>query len=461
MTARNRAIRRRRSLGLFVFVTLAAAALAAPAAAQMRMAAGGESPAVDSATKAAIVDSVSTALLEAYVLEDVAKDMAEEIRRNLRRGDYDEHADIAAFTAALTEDLRGVSNDRHLRVMYASPELIAQFQQEDDDPEAAFEREYASLAKVNFQFRELKVMDGNVGYLKLDGFTDTSFSGPTAVAAMNFLAHCDALIIDLRDNGGGYPSLIQTLLTYLLPEQTHLNSFYTRKDDSLHQFWSLPYVPGPSMKDVDLYVLTSGYTFSGAEEFTYNVKNLERGTIVGEVTGGGAHPVRFKALPGLNVAMALPYGRAINPVSGTNWEGTGVTPDIEVPRADALDVAYKEALKKILADKEAAGEDTFAMRWIIDGIEASMHPYEVDASTLRPYAGRYGPRRLWMDGDALYYQRDEGAVHKLIPMSERLFRFGSMDGFRLEIVVNEDGNATGLVGHYDNGRTDESPRTGD
>lgn len=458
MTARKRTIRIRRRVGFFVFVALAAFALATPAAAQMRIAVGGTAPEVDSTAKAAIVDSVTSALLKAYIYADVAEEMDAELHEKLRSGGYDDVSDLAEFTSTLTEDLISVCHDRHLAVRFASDEFLAQLES-DDDPDAAVEREFAYQARRNFGFRKAEVMDGNVGYLKLDSFTDTSLSGPTAVAAMNFLANCDALIVDLRDNGGGWPSLIQTMMTYLLDEQTHLNSFYVREKDSLQQFWSLPYVPGPSMSDVDLYVLTSSRTFSGAEEFTYNVKNLERGTIVGEVTGGGAHPVRLKVFPSLKVSMTVPYGRAINPISGTNWEGTGVEPDIEVPRAQALDVAYLEALKKIRSRLEAEEEDTFAVEWAMTSIEASMKPYEPDAETLAGYAGDYGPRRLWLEGGVLNYRRGDGAPRALVPMAERMFHFEGSADFRLEVVVDEDGSPVSLIGHYSNGHRDETPKS--
>ena len=160
-----------------------------------------------------------------------------------------------------------------------------------------------------------------------------------AVGAMAFLANCDALIIDLRDNGGGNPEMIQLLSSYFFSgEPRHLNSFYYRLDEKTEQYWTLPYVPGSKLADTDLYVLTSSYTFSGAEEFTYNLKNMKRATIVGETTGGGAHPVRMEILND-HFAIGVPYARAVNPISKTNWEGTGIEPDVKVPAAQALDKA--------------------------------------------------------------------------------------------------------------------------
>jgi C-terminal processing protease CtpA/Prc len=165
---------------------------------------------------------------------------------------------------------------------------------------------------------------------------------------MNFLANTDALIVDLRRNGGGDPAMVALISSYLFAGETvHLNDLYWREGDSTRQWWTLPYVPGRRFGDKKpVYVLTAKRTFSAAEEFTYNLKNLKRATIVGETTGGGAHPGGGRRINN-HFGVWVPTGRAINPYSKTNWEGTGVTPDIDVPADHALKVAYVDALKKV------------------------------------------------------------------------------------------------------------------
>ncbi len=447
----------RRGLGVLVFLTLAALLFAAPCAAQVRRVVGqDEAKPASTEFKAAAVDSISWALNKTYVFEDVAGDIEKLLRRKLKKGEYDEFETIEDFARRLTEDMQEVSGDRHLGVRYMSDEAVAEAVQGDDDPDVAHQRAFERGARYNFQFKKLEIMDGNVGYMKLNGFNDTSISGPTAVAAMNFLAHTDALIIDLRENGGGSPSLIQTMMAYLLDESMHLNSFYIRDGDSTKQFWSAPYVPGPNMGDVELYVLTSSYTFSAAEEFTYNVKNLERGTIVGEVTGGGAHPVTSYVFDDMNIMVRVSFGRAINPYSGTNWEGTGVTPDIEVPSDQALDAAYLDALTK-LRERAENEEVKFLFDWAIAALNAKLEPVEVPVEVLETYAGDYGARHLRVEDGNLAYWRDERDPIVATPMTETLFRFETIPYFRLEVVL-EDGVPVKLVGHYDNGRTDENPR---
>ncbi|MFH1689886.1 MAG: S41 family peptidase [Candidatus Eisenbacteria bacterium] len=458
MRRSDRMMSLKRRLGLAVLLTLFVLLATTQCFAQTRVVVGqDESKPASAEFKAAAVDSISWALNKTYVFEDVARDMEKLLRRKLKNGDYDEFATIQDFARQLTDDMQEVSGDRHLGVRFMSDEAVAEAAAGDEDPEVAHKMAFERGSKQNFQFKELEILDGNVGYLKLNGFNDTSLSGPTAVAAMNFLAHTDALIIDLTENGGGSPSLIQTLMGYLLDDSTHLNSFYIRDGDSLRQFWSAPYVPGPKMVDTELYVLTSSHTFSAAEEFTYNVKNLKRGTVVGETTGGGAHPVTSYVIDDMNLLVRVSFGRAINPISGTNWEGTGVAPDIEVPADQAFDVAYLDALST-LRERDMSDEEAFPLDWAIAGLDSKLNLVEVDAATLESYAGDYGPRHLRVKDGNLFYNRDERDPIVATPMTEAMFSFDAVPYFRLEVVLGDDGAPVKIVRHYDNGHTDENPR---
>jgi len=252
--------------------------------------------------------------------------------------------------------------------------------------------------------------------------------------------------------------MIQLISSYFFDEPVHLNDFYIRDEDKTQQFWSHAYVEGPRMNDVDLYVLTGPRTFSGAEEFTYDMKNLERATIIGETTGGGAHPVRLVAFPDLRVSMSLPFGRAVNPVTGTNWERTGVEPHIEVPEAEALRVAHMEALKK-LAEKATDEEKRRGLEWDLKMLSGKINPVELDAGAAVKYVGVYGPRTLTYENGELYYQREERPRLKAIPVSQDIFIFDEYDFFMLQVEMDEHGNATALIGIYRDGHTDRSPKT--
>jgi retinol-binding protein 3 len=412
-------------------------------------------PDLDSARRAAIVDSVTTALDTVYVFPDVATEMVNNVRKKLKDGRYDEFTDVMSFTNQLTEDFQAISKDLHLRVG-AGPLPSAE---EMEDPEIASQRERRNNQFRNYNFDEAVRLPGNVGYLKFDGFSGDPESGATAVAAMNFLGHCDALIIDLTENGGGSPSMIQLLTSYLVDEPTHLNSFYRRVSDDMKQFWTLPYVPGPSMADIPVYVLTSGRTFSAAEEFTYNLKNLERATIVGETTGGGAHPVTRHTFdfPEYQVGMALPFGRAINPITGTNWEGTGIDPHLACKKAEAKETAYLHALETL----ESGCDDPTrkdALSWIRSGIAAKQSPIELSTKELKQYAGDFGPRHIKREDDQLVYQRDDRDPYPMIPMGDDMFMFEDLDYFRIQFERDDKGKVVKLVGIYENGRRDGNDR---
>jgi hypothetical protein len=206
-------------------------------------------------------------------------------------------------------------------------------------------------------------------------------------------------------------------------------------------------------------VLTSSTTFSAAEEFTYNLKNLKRATIVGEITGGGAHPVNEYAFPTLKVAARIPYARAINPITGANWEGVGVKPDIEVTREKALAVAHLDALRSL---EQKATEDARKRdyRWLAERIAAENNPPAIAESDLAAMVGKYGPRVITSENGALFSQREGGPKFQLIPMTRELFRFGgsSADYLRLRFQRDSSGTVTGVVAVFQDGREEPFSR---
>ena len=201
----------------------------------------------------------------------------------------------------------------------------------------------------NFGIRRVERLDGNVGYLDVRRVAVPANAGPAIGAAMELVAGTYALILDLRHNGGGSPEGVLFWCSYLLEEKpTHLNDIYHADTGETRQFWALPYVPGTRYIDRPVYVLTGSHTFSGGEELCYNLQALGRAELIGETTGGGAHPTRGFPISRA-VHIGIPFARSINPVTGTNWQGTGVVPDVAVPEAQAYDVAYARALGHVLA----------------------------------------------------------------------------------------------------------------
>jgi hypothetical protein len=299
---------------------------------------------IDAQTRKQVIETALDRLNRAYVDPNVAERMAAAVQQRLANGEYDKITSSSAFAEKLAADLRAVSHDLHLRVYYSHTPLADRPASKPSAEDT--ERMRKAMAINNFGFEKLERLPGNIGYLDLRGFNPAAIGGEKATAAMTFLADCDAVIVDLRQNGGGDPAMVQLIASYFFgTEPVHLNDLYFRPSDSTTQWWTLAYVPGRRMPTTDVYVLTSHRTFSAAEEFTYDLQNLKRATIVGEVTGGGAHPGDPERLSE-HFMMFVPSGRAVNPVTKTDWEGTGVKPDVEVPAEKALKMANLMALKR-------------------------------------------------------------------------------------------------------------------
>ena len=438
----------------WILITLVLVALCAPRG----FGQAPEAMTVDAAKRQAIVDEVSSLLNKNYIFAETAKKIEDLIRGRLKNGEYDKMTDAQAFAETLSRDLLSVSKDRHMGFAYRpamAAEIRRQQSRNEDEAKAARARELAAAKRDNFGFRKVDRLEGNIGYLDFRVFASAGDAGGTAIAALNLLAYCDAIIIDLRQNGGGDPSQIQLISSYFFPEPAHLNDLYYRAADKTENYWTLPYVPGPKPVNADLYILTSADTFSGAEEFSYNMKNLKRATLIGETTGGGAHPTDAMIVQEKFI-LRVPIARAINPITKTNWEGTGVTPDIQIPAAQAFDRAYEMALEK-LAAKATDPDRKNEFAWILSGKKAKLNPPRVAEKILKMYPGVYGERKVSLENGVLYYQRT-GPKYRLVPMTETLFAVEGLDYFRLEFVV-KDGKAMAVNGLYDNGDKDTSPRT--
>jgi hypothetical protein len=281
--------------------------------------------------KESTINGISDLLNENYVFPEKAAQMGELLRNNLKSGAYEKINELDEFAEMLTDDLQSISKDKHLRIWNNSGEKMKQ-----RNNGGAFQR------NVNHGFFETKVLEGNIGYIDLRAFSGSNRAKPIAEAAMEKVSNTDALIIDLRKNGGVSPEMINTLTSYVFDgkEPVHLNTFYWRPTDSYQDFYTDTNINGKRMDNPDIYLLTSKYTFSAAEEFTYNLKNLKRATIVGETTGGGAHPVGNQRI-NTDFSMFLPQGRTIDPITKTNWEGTGIRSHIFVEADQALEKAVE------------------------------------------------------------------------------------------------------------------------
>jgi len=291
-----------------------------------------------------IVVKALTLLRENYVFPELAAQVAADVEARLAAGEYD-NLDEIALTELLTSHLQEASGDKHLRVGLGGARPPEQGEP-GRGPGTPQMRHPGQL--INFGIQRVERLDGNIGYLDLRGVAPPEHAGPAITAAMELVAGTFALIIDLRRNGGGSPHGVALWCSYLIGEPpTRLNDIFSAGTGETRQFWSYPYLPGRRYLDRPVYVLTSSRTFSGGEDLGYTLQALGRAEVIGEATGGGAHPTRPFPISAA-VHIGVPHARSISPLTGTNWQGTGVIPDTPVPADQAYDVAYATALRHVL-----------------------------------------------------------------------------------------------------------------
>jgi C-terminal processing protease CtpA/Prc len=287
-----------------------------------------------------VVHAVAQNLNRYYFDSGRARSVSAEVLKKEESGEYDSLADGEAFAARLTSDLRSATQDPHLEIAYTGIPL----------PNAAGEPTVAALAeyrsamlRLNCTFEKIAVLPENIGYLKLNSFPDPAICSSIAKAALTRLNGTDAIIFDLRDNMGGYPGMVEEIAAPLFD---HPAPWYDPKEPSGAAPFIHSPVPGSRLANKPAYILISSRTFSGAEQFAYNLKMLKRATLIGETTGGDAHVGVFHRLDD-HFGIGIPETPITNPYGGPDWEGTGVHPDVVVPANDALVTAEELARKSL------------------------------------------------------------------------------------------------------------------
>lgn len=297
---------------------------------------------IDKKYKKESIDEICTIINKYYVFPEIALKTSEHLQKLSKKGAFNDIDNLAEFSKALSKEVQSINHDKHMRIVQTPPRK---------SPENTAERKIENKIANYHSYREniggfssLSLLEGNVGYIDYRGFVGMYEAKEVIDSYMFLLQNVDALIIDLRYNGGGSPETVQYLCSYFFDERVHLNSLYWREGDETREFWSMDNIGGKKMADVPLFVLTSDYTFSGAEEFSYNMKTQKRAAIIGETTGGGANPGgTFRINKDLRIFV--PTGTAINPITKTNWEGVGVIPDIKTDSADTYEKGLILALE--------------------------------------------------------------------------------------------------------------------
>lgn len=293
-----------------------------------------------------VIRLLSEKLRTYYIFPDVAEEICVGLQKHLDSGDYDDMTEGEFFAYALTAHMQEICHDEHLWVKWHVDPLP----EEETLRLSETWRETQQLqAKVhNYGFYKVERLAGNVGYADIRYFHRPSWGAEVAIAAMNFLAHMCAIIVDLRKCSGGYPEMISLISSYFLGTRpVHLNDIYWRDEETTHQYWTLPHVPGHTFEHTPLYLLISKETFSAGEGFAYDMQARRRAIIIGEQTDGGAHPGASYRLE-QHFEVFIPIGCPTHPITNGNWEGIGIIPDVRIAAEKALMVAHEMALTSII-----------------------------------------------------------------------------------------------------------------
>lgn len=304
---------------------------------------------ISAAERERVVQAVIANLQQHYIEPAVARRIAAALREHERAGEYDAATDGMALAALLTRQIRDVSHDMHLEVLYSQAPLPERPPAATAGTDASYRE---AMERANCTFESVKILPHNVGYLKLNSFPEPSVCGRAARAAMARLNNAGAIIFDLQDNRGGFPEMVMLIAAYLFDHPVYM---YNPREDMSERLWTRSPVPGNRLADKPAYVLTSSRTFSAAEHFTYNLKMLKRATLVGETTAGATDVGTFHRIDD-HFGMGIRETRAINPYSEPDWAVTGVKPDVQVNAADALGTAERLARRDLL--KKVRGQRT-------------------------------------------------------------------------------------------------------
>lgn len=404
--------------------------------------------------RATALERVAALIESKYVYKDKAAAIAAELRGLSSDPELAGARDRSTWAAILTRRLD--AHDVHFEVSWTAPGP-GQPQAAPQAPPSPEARD-REMAADNYGFKDVEQLPGNIGYIRLDSFAsfDRTLTGDrtpaarrTAEAALRLVGNTDAVIFDLRHNGGGSPDTIDLLLSAFFGDTpVLLNSFYVREGDRKIDFTTLGNYAGPRRPAVPVFVLISGRTASAAEEFAYDVQTQKRGVIVGEVSAGGANPGRsFDAGDGFEVFVST--GAAVNPITRTNWEGVGVKPDVEVPAAEALTRAHTLALEAVL--KAKASTSPVEARWSLERLKAEQQGVRLSAREQAGLIGQFGPQQISLDGGNLTLRRDRAPRLRLIPLGGDAFAVEGSPYLRVTFERAADGRAGVLTMAYADG----------
>ena len=370
----------------------------------------------------ATVAAVATQIREQYFDADKAKQIANELEQQAAAGNFDQYRHGGELATALSSTLR--AKDNHFGVLYSAAAT------EGAAPPTRSISRQLNMQRQNFGFKRVEILPGNIGYLALDQFANPGFDDPASAAkvaadnALNFMVNSSAVIIDLRQNGGGSPEMVGYLVSaFTAADAPIYNQFRQRQgsfSEAPSQFFAKPRL------DVPLYLLISGRSASAAEGFSYTLQAAKRATVVGEASAGGANPGgSFPA--GAHFSVFVSTGSPVNPITGSNWERTGVVPDVVVPSSQALTRAQQLAFSQLLRAQPTHPLQQ-VWRWASELLDMKEQP---NIAATADYAGQYQDLTIALANNRLALHRGKRPPQYLQALRPDLFAIEGLADVRI------------------------------
>ena len=398
-----------------------------------------------------LIDSVDHILQRFYILPDKAALMGKQLQHQFKQGRYSRLTNPHQLADQLGQDLQAVQADGHLFIRY-DPELAKALQEVNpirrrtDDSLALL-----NAADQNFGLNRVEILDGNIGYLPVYSFTSfVERARPAFTAALRFLSQTRAIILDMRFNGGGSPEMVSQLGSYFFSVRTPFTTIENRIRDSTFVYWADPSKADHLHLTMPVYILTSRSTFSAAEDFSYSMQQAKRAIVVGDTTGGGAHPAGPFQL-GQGFLINLPFAQSINPYSKTNWEGIGVRPDIAVKSDLALEKAQELILQQAMAEASTDGQHR-KLQWAIHELKARQKQFIVPVEALGRYTGDFNGLLVYEEAGKLWCKNTGRGdqITQLQPIMADWFTLNEQVHF--QFISEPAGGISGLKMHWRDGR---------
>lgn len=366
-----------------------------------------------------LIDSINISLENHYIFPDKARMVSQFLQAQAKKNAYNSFStDPQKLAKQIQADIYKVHRDPHLEVDY-NPEFAGQNggKIEPSEDEMLQSRKY--WKENNYFFKKVELLPGNIGYFPFNGFVEhIAEAKPIIASALGFLVNTDAIIIDLRENRGGEPDMVSQLESYFFKEKTRMNDLVNRSNKDTTFYFADPAKTDGLTLSMPVYILTSKNTFSAAEDFSYAMQQANRATVVGEITGGGAHPTNPFSV-GQGFVVSIPFARSLNPVTNTDWEGTGVTPDFKVEATKALikaqELIFRERQKGTSSEKEKQ-----KMEYLINALHVNGDPGTLPLDQFDQFTGTYGPLHIYREGNDLFCRISDN-VTKLAHISKNLF----------------------------------------